>query len=308
MRGSASPGRQQRPKSLMQRLALLTSGQLSGGEGDGAASGPGQGARLGTLVCFGLGALMSSVLGGSMLLGLRTLDAGEAHMRDEGSASLRQLAPETIDVAIARSERARAVLSLRVEGADGPGTELLLKGVPTDVKLSKGVRCDAETWAVARADLDGLFLTLGETGPDAFDVRIDVLAPSGPAKQAAVVRVRMVDTPAKELAAATKVEETPVDEKELSEAKTEAAPPETSIAKLASSISTDAGRTPPAGAGVKVARPPPGRAEQKPAGKMTETADRHWPEGASGLGAISRKPERQLWWSMPPPWSPFGSN
>ena len=104
MRGSASPGRHQLlPKSLMQRLAMLAGGQLSPDEG--AASGRGQGARLGTLVSFGLGALMSSVLGGLMLLGLRTLDAGEAQMHVKGPASLREIAPEIIDVAIERSER-----------------------------------------------------------------------------------------------------------------------------------------------------------------------------------------------------------
>jgi len=307
MRGSASPGRQQlQPKSLMQRLALLASGRLSPDEG--APSGRGQSASIGTLVSFGLGALMSSVLGGSMLLGLRTLDAGEAQVHVEGPASLREIAPETIDVAIERGERGRATLSLRVEGADGPGTELVLKGVPREVKLSKGVRRDAETWAVAHADFDALFLTLGETGPDAFDVRIDVLAPSRPARQAAVVRVRMVDTAAKELAATTKVQESPPDDKAPGEAKIEMPPARTDIAKLASAVDADAGRTPPTVAGVKATRPPPGRADQKPAGKKTEPVDRYWPEGASGLGAIAREPERQLWWSMPPPWSPFGGD
>jgi hypothetical protein len=81
----------------------------------------------------------------------------------------------------------------------------------------------------------------------------------------------------------------------------------TSIAKF-TTAAADVGRKPPAGAVAKAVRPPPGRAEQKPAGARKAPDARTWPEGASGLGAVSREPERQLWWSMPPPdWVPFGN-
>jgi hypothetical protein len=64
------------------------------------------------------------------------------------------------------------------------------------------------------------------------------------------------------------------------------------------------------------ARPPLARGDDKggsPPGKqrtVTAKADttgaRTWPGGALALGAVSREPERQSWWQMPPPgWSPF---
>jgi hypothetical protein len=288
----------------MQRLDLLARGQPLRAEGAAPVRQRARGARFGTLVSFGLGALMSSLLGGVTLIGLRSLEAHEVRMHALAPATLGETPPQTIDVAIERRERARAALSLRIEGADGPGTEVVLRGVPAEARLSKGERRDGETWVVGRANLDGLALTLGEAGPDTFDLRIDVIAPSNQARRAAVVHVRMVDTSAGKLSAVEKAPQSPPAEKEPDAAGDKAAPAETSVAKLATAISSDAGRTPPAGA--KAARPPPERAGQEPAATKKAEA-RHWPEGASGLGAVSREPpERQLWWSMPPPdWSPF---
>src|SRR5262249_46377031 len=88
-----------------------------------------------------------------------------------------------------------------------------------------------------------------------------------------------------------------------SEAQDKAAPAETTIAKLPAPAPVE--RTAP---DAKVASPPPAqrRANANPAGAKTTPAARPWPEGASGLGAISRDSERQVWWSVPPPsWSPF---
>jgi hypothetical protein len=155
---------------------------------------------------------------------------------------------------------------------------------------------------VRRADLDDLHLTLGEAGPDAFDLQIDVRTPSGMAARAGVVRVRVVDAPAPKHAAADTAREPASDKAGPGEAQHEkAAPAETSIAKLVPSDATDAG------ARTKVTGPPPRRTDAHP-GPGTTPAVRSWPEGASGLGAVSRDSERQVWWSMPPPaWSPFAT-
>jgi hypothetical protein len=269
------------PNSLMQRLALLENGEPLPVAG-AAHRLPRRQGRISTLVCFGIGALTSSVLGGVTLLGLRTLNAGEARMHAVAPSG-QKAAPQIVDVAIERSERAHTALSLRLEGAGDADIEVVLRGVPAAARLSKGERRDAMTWVVSRADLDGLHLTLGEAGPDAFDIGIEVLAPSGAATEAGVVRVRVVDTPAQHKHAAAEVP-----------------PAETSIAKLVPALAPDAGRTAPAGAGAKVARMPQQRAEAPPVRAKTPPAIRPWPEGASGLGAVPRNSERQLWWSMPP--------
>jgi hypothetical protein len=276
----------------MQRLALLASGQLPPAASAAQRDPRRKRGRVSTLVCFGIGALTSSVLGGVTLLGLRTLNAGEVRLH---AAALpgQKAAPQIVDVAIARSERAHTALSLRLEGAGDADVEVVLRGVPPAALLSKGERRDAMTWVVSRADIDGLRLTLGEAGPDAFDIGIDVLAPSGAATEAGVVRVRVVDAPAQHKRAAAG-----------------AAPAETSIAKLVPAVSPDAGRTGPAEAGAKIARSPPQRhTEAGPAGAKVLPETRHWPEGASGLGVVPRDSERQVWWSMPPPaWSPFATD
>jgi hypothetical protein len=293
-----------RPRSLVQRLDLLGRGQLA--EARDAAAGllrGGQGARLGTLLSFGLGALLSSVLGGVILLQLRSLQAAEAHRLTEPPASLHGTAAGIAEVAVERSGRTGRALSLRIEGADAPGTEVVLRGIPAEARLSKGERRDAGTWVVGPADLDGLFLTLAESGPATFDMHIDVLA-SGRTRQAGVVRVRMIDTPAQSLAAADRPEPA-LPAKEPGAADVKAPPAETSIAKLTSTRTVDARPTRAGVVGAKTTRQPPVRAEPKPAARKAPEA-RHWPEGASGLGAIAREPERQLWWSMPPPdWAPF---
>ncbi len=74
---------------------------------------------------------------------------------------------------------------------------------------------------------------------------------------------------------------------------------------------TVASRRPGAAGEDKAARAP---APQRAATAVEATArmpqaapqPRHWPEGASGLGAVARESERQVWWKMPAlTWSPF---
>jgi len=283
---------------------LLADGQLT----PVASAGPEQWwrrqrRRLSTLIFFGVGALTSSMLGGLTLLGLRAPNAAEAVAAVPPAIS----APEVVDVAIERGERERTALGVRVEGAEGADTEVVLRGIPVTAELSRGERRDALTWVVKQADLDGLYLTLGNAGPDAFDMRIDVLAASGVARQAGVVRIRLVDAPPQKQASAQLAQESPREEAAPSEAQDKAAPAETTIAKLPAPTAV-ADRTPQDAADAKVASPPPAprRANANPAVAKTTPAARPWPEGASGLGAVSRDSERQVWWSVPPaPWSPF---
>jgi hypothetical protein len=285
----------------MQRLTLLADGQLTPVASAGAEQRWRQRRRLSTLVFFGVGALTSSMLGGLTLLGLRALNAAEAVAAVPPATS----APEVVDVAIERGERERSALGVRVEGAEGADIEVVLRGVPVTAQLSRGERRDALTWVVKQADLDDLYLTLGEAGPDAFDMRIDVLAASGVARQAGVVRIRLVDAPPQKQASAQPTQEGPRVETAPSEAQDTAAPAETTIAKLPAPV---AERTPPDGADAKGPSQPPAqrRANASPAGAKTTSAARPWPEGASGLGGVSRDSERQVWWSVPPPsWSPF---
>lgn len=309
MRGSVPPARPQLlPKSLMQRLALLANEQLAPAARSLARPPWQRSDRASTLFFFSLGALLSSLLGGVTLLGLRSLNAGEARALLDGSAapatiaSGRLAASDIVDVAIERSERAHTALSLRVEGGNEDG-EVVLRGIPATARLSNGERRD-EAWVVKRRDLDGVHLTLGEAGPDAFDLEIDVRAPTGAAARAGIVRVRVIDAPAPKHAAAEAAREPPPDKAGPGEARHEkAAAAETSIAKIRPAVAADAG------ARTKVTHPPPRRTDANPAGAGDKPATRPWPDGASGLGAVPRDSERQVWWSMPPPaWSPFATD
>jgi hypothetical protein len=312
MRGLASPGgRQLLPKSLMQRLTLLASGQLS----PLVRATPGkprrQGAPLGTLVCFGIGAMMSSVLGGVTLLGLRALNAAEARMHAAGSVapgtvdgvvppavSGWEAAPEIVEVAIERSERARTALSLRLQGAEDADLKVVVRGVPAEARLSKGERRDAATWVVKRADLDGLRLTLGEAGPDAFDIDIDVLAPSGVAAQAGVVRVRVVDTPAQQHAAAGTTDGRSLDKtgdktgRGETQAKTPRPPGRASPSSLPPSRPTRTGRLQPRPERKSpMAQEPrlrPGSGPRAPAASAPSRATR-----SGSCGGASRRPGRR---------------
>ena len=307
MRGTASPARRQLlPKSLMQRLALLTSGELLPVRKAGSGHPLRTGARLGTLLWFGLGALTSGAVGGVAFLGLQALAAGEMRIVDDTGVASAGLAeappatpkheaqPDTFDIAVDRSERARAPLGLHVTGTEDTNIEIMLQGIPAAARLSRGERRDALTWVVKRADLDGLYLTLGDTTPDAFDVRIDVLAPAGVATLGSVVRVRLVDSASQKQATTT--EDRAHDKKMATE---------TSVAKLAAAPASS--RTAGVGDEAKVARPAQPRAAPTVAdASPRQTAPRPWPEGASALGAVQRDSERQVWWNMPPPhWSPF---
>jgi len=311
MRGIASPERRQSlPKSLMQRLALMANGEPLALRAGGIGHSPRTGARLGALLWFGLGVLASGIVGGVALLGLHASTAGEVRIEDDPGVVPAVLAeahpatpernaqPDTFDLAIDRSERTAAPLGLRVTGTDDANIEIVLQGIPEAARLSHGERRDASTWVLKRADLENLHLALGDAAPDAFDVRIDVLATPGVATLGSVVRVRLVDPASRKQAMTAPGEDrTPYRQSKAVAASTD-------VAKSAPAHAPSAVRT----EGNDKAGYPPAKRRAPTAADASTPAPQAapWPEGASGLGAIPRDSERQVWWAMPPPsWSPF---
>jgi hypothetical protein len=202
MQAMASPaGRQQLPNSLMERLALQASGRLPVAV-DSAREARQASGRLTVVLSFGLGAMASCVLGGLAFLGLEAMAAGDSRGNGPTLVSTTPQAPavaswyqrQVFDVAIPRRERAHAPLRLHVTGDNADGIEIILHGVPAAARLSQGERRGAVTWVLKRADLDDLHLHLSDAAPDAFDVRIDVLAPPGVQTVGSVARVRVVDS------------------------------------------------------------------------------------------------------------------
>lgn len=310
MRTTASPARRDAlPKSLVERLTLLASGQLppvrraaSGRSGPAAA-------YLGMLLCFGLGAVAGGAIGGAALLGLQALAAGE--VRTDATSVVSQglteapPPPDTFVVAIDHSQRTRAPLPLQVTGSEDGSLQIAIRGVPEGARLSRGEQRDPSTWVVRRDDLDDLYLKLGDAVPEAFDVRIDVLAPPDVAALGSIVRVRLVDLARQKQTPAAVKDQLPGHQDQAAAAVTE-------IAKAAQAHTPAATRSLDTGRGEKPAkapaqqRAPPGSADASAPGPKATPAHRHWPEGASGLGAVPRETERQVWWTMPPPsWSPF---
>jgi hypothetical protein len=307
MRRVASAGASEsRPARLMQRLALLPASE------DAAEAGRGRSLR--TVLFFALGILGGALIGAAALLALNM--AWGAQLRDLGNRGLGVFAaalaplvggiealvahapprahapatatlplqqPESFDVVIDRRVKIRAAFGLRLVGSDDRRLQVLLRDVPTTAALSHGAQQDASSWIVGAADLEHLHLTLADGTPDAFDIRIDVLARSDVAAVGSVARVRVVDVPGKDPAsmiAAVAQRDTVVPS-----ALAVAAP---QVQKARGRAREDKGKA------INVAAP------------ASAANQRHWPDGASGLGAVPPSIERQVWWKMPPPsWSPF---
>jgi hypothetical protein len=219
---------------------------------------------------------------------------------------VREPQPDAFDIVIDRSVRASAPFGLRLVGTEDTGMDVLLRDVPAAAQLSHGERRGESTWAVKATDLEDLHLTLNDGTPDAFNVRIEVLAPAGIAALSSVARVRLVGLPAERMASAP-LEAAPV---EPPAAITPVAHVDPPIApRNVIRARNDAARS-----REKVARaaPPPPAAttvveiDRRPYQEAPPAEARHWPEGASGLGAISRESDRQVWWKLPAlTWSPF---
>ena len=313
----------------MQRLALATGAETSDCNSERVVYRSGIGAY------FGVGLLGGGVAGAAVLFGMQILALGQAsplrlqipaaitgfaHWAPEvatpraglsSPVAVRDPQPDAFDVVIERSTRANAPFGLRLVGSRDAGMEVILRDVPAAARLSRGERRDQSTWKVRAADLEDLHLALDDGTPDAFDVRIDVLAPAGVTAASSVARVRLVGVPRVEHAVTAPVEAAPA-QAALVEPEAPAVTPVASAdgPHHARTVSTTRHDAP--GKREKIARVSPPAAttvieiDRRPAQTATQTETRHWPEGASGLGAIARESDRQMWWTLPvPTWSPF---
>lgn len=286
---------------------------------------------------FSAGLLGGGVVGAAALLALPLMTPGQsmffrieipaaisalAHWVPDAPASrlgrpvvpvvAREPQPDAFDVVIDRGTRAHAPFALRLVGSEDTGMEVLLRDVPTTAVLSRGERRGLSTWALRAADLAELHLTLNDGTPDTFDVRIEVLAPAGIAAASSVARVRLVGVARVEQTASVPADvapavalapvappvpvvaavsaDTPSHSRSASVASRNDAPKRERVARAALPAATTV---------VEIDRRPPQQA-------APQAEARHWPEGASGLGAIARESDRQVWWKLPmPPWSPF---
>lgn len=313
----------------MQRLALATGAETSDSDSERVVYRSSIGAY------FGVGLVGGGMAGAAVLLGIQVLAPGQASpLRMQVPAAITALAhwvpdvatsrvgstapavrdpqpADAFDVVIERSTRANAPFGLRLVGSRDAGMEVVLRDVPAAARLSRGERRDASTWKVRAVDLEDLHLTLNDGTPDAFDVRIDVLAPAGVAAASSVARVRLVGLPSIERTVTAPVEAAPA-QAALVEPEAPAVTPVASTDGPHHARTVLATRNDAPGKREKVARVPLPAAttvieiDRRPAQTATQTEARHWPEGASGLGAIARESDRQVWWKLPAPtWSPF---
>jgi hypothetical protein len=277
--------------------------------------------RQATAVFFALGSVSGALLGGAALValelvvpaGLRALSEQSAALFTvalatgnsasaaspsakfaqapvQGVASMPREQPEVFEVAIERKARARAAFALRLVGAQDQDFEILMRDVPAGAELSRGERRNASTWALEPADLDDLHLALNEGAPEAFDLRIDVVARSGVAAGSSVARVRLVDAHDAVQTAGAALER----------------PRDNAAPAAPDAVSEVQPKSEPVVAqGRHRMRDDKAKAVSAPTTAVVPS-ERHWPEGASGLGAVVPSTERQVWWKLPPPsWSPF---
>jgi hypothetical protein len=314
----------------MQRLALAGSAETSDSNSNRIIA-----YRSGIGAYFGIGLLGGGVAGAAVLLGMQVFALGQAtplriqvpaaitglahwvpevatSRADTTAPAVREPQPvDAFDVVIERSARANAPFGLRLVGSQDAGMEIVLRDVPAAAWLSRGERRDVSTWKVRAADLEDLHLTLNDGAPDAFDVRIDVLAPAGVAAASSVARVRLVGLPNVERTVTAPVEVAPV-AAALVEPEAPAVTTIVSANTPSSAHAVLATRSDTHGKREKIARASLPAAttvveiDRHPTQPAAQAEARHWPEGASGLGAVARESDRQVWWKLPAPtWSPF---
>jgi hypothetical protein len=216
--------RQQLPAGLMQRLEMMQQLALQAqAEAGGRTTVPAvrrlprRRAQVIVLAWFSVGVVTSGAAGVGALLGLRTLEARGTPLSFESvraslgatlASAWAKMPPvafkprseatadgpwERLEVKIDAARRSDAPLGLRVTGGDGRPVYFVLDGLPTGVRPARGAAVGHATWVVAGADIEGLHLALGEGAPNAFEVRIALLAPTGVAKSGSVVAVRLMD-------------------------------------------------------------------------------------------------------------------
>ena len=314
---ASSYRRQELPASLIQRLDLMQHLAL-------AASGrepPRQrvsrrtrrGAHVVVLAWFSFGVIASGAMGAGAIVGLRTLGAGAPLVVGTpavASWSYPRADWDTVHVAIDRSQRARAPLALQVTGADDGAFDVVMHALPVGVRPSRGAPVGEATWVLRPTDLDGLYLTLDSAVPDTFDVKIAVLTSAGIATAGSIVQVRLVEVAPATQAAVTvgpPASLSPLTHVGMSDG------PGGDAARTAPASTPAPARTATARSGDKAGGQPaqrrtgPAVAGAAAASGQPVSTGGTWPEGAYGLGAAPREPERGTsWWQMPPPaWSPF---
>lgn len=325
---------QRKPRSLMQRLASAAGAET------GEATRERIVYRSGIGVYFGLGLAGGGMAGAAALLAVHLFAPDQAaasrlqipaaiaalghwmpDVATPGLASysrpvaVREPQPDAFEMVIDRSSRANAPFGLRLVGSQNGGLQVVLRDVPAAVVLSRGERRDATTWMLRAADLQDLHLAINDGSPDTFDVRIDVMASADVIASGSIARVRVVETSPVRTAVAAPAEVAPME----TAAPVDRPLPVTTVVETETSLQTRAvvpvrNDTPRRERVARAAVPPPVSAETDrrsqhvapPVPTHPAAESRHWPEGASGLGAVARESDRQVWWKLPAPtWSPF---
>jgi hypothetical protein len=313
---ASSYGRKELPASLMQRLELMQQSALATSAGSPLAlqrqhqvalkparpRAAGRGAHAVVLAWFSFGVIASGAMGAAAVVGLRALGGAPPMVEAPAVASWSHRRPDwdTVHVAMDRTLRTRAPLSLQVMGVDDEAFEVVMHGLPAGVRPSRGAPIGEGIWVLKPTDLDGLYLTLDDAVPDAFDVKVAVLTSPGIAAAGSVVQIRLV-----EMAPATRTAVTVGHPARLSPVARSGMSDGPGVEAARAGVSTPAHAVAARG-GDKAT----GQSTHKRTGTAIAGAagvGGTWPEGAYGLGATAREPEPQSsWWQIPPPdWSPF---
>ena len=199
------------PQSLRDRLALLECGvqRVPPPRAPAGLRRSGRKPRRLSGASFVLGAACGAALGCAFVMVLLTYPE---EMRLRGAAALdaasrlsqllqadnRAKAPAhaaSFEMTTTRDETGSAPLPLRVVGVDDShSAQVVLRGLPSTVRLSSGVRQDEHTWALRMADLEGLHALLGQGAPEIFDMAIEVATVAGaPPVAEAHAHVRVSD-------------------------------------------------------------------------------------------------------------------
>ena len=318
-------------KSLMARLAALQEGIGPEPTPDGTGSDADELAatyrRRIARTYFGCGLVTSLVVGSVALMPMLVAHPGtrrhhsqlETASADAASAPGRAVARtpmahmDSFELPIRHSERANAAFPLQITGAGAADAiSVVLRDVPEATLLSSGERQDEHTWVLRPADLDNLRLSLREGTPDAFDVTIAVASATGDQTALGVARVRLLDRPAPQKAAAS-IDTPPARTADAKPAPQQPFRTQTTQAARTADVAAAQQKTAQKPSSVEPPKPLVAAVEETAAGQQLPAATVRptRPEGMSALGALSADggDVRQLWWRLPtvttPAWAPF---
>jgi hypothetical protein len=314
---ASSYRRRELPTSLVQRLEMVQHSALASSGQVRLRQTPSRGVRRGAhvivLAWFSLGVIASGAMGAGAIVGLRTFAAGAPLLAGAPAVaawSHPRADWDAVHVAIDRSQRSRATLSLQVTGAENGDFQVVMHGLPAGARPSRGAPIGESTWVLKPTDLDGLYLTLDDAVPDTFDVRIAVLTSPGIVTTGSVVEFRLVEMSPSTQAAVmlgTPAPSSPPAYPGMFDA------PMAYETRSGTASTPVLARTATARHGDKAGGQPAHRragpvvaSASRPSGQAASTSAT-WPDGAYRLGATPREPEGATsWWQMPPPnWSPF---